>query len=1047
MSDFEKKVQERTISYPMKEDKIEPYASIYVAGIQPLGGWTGKTSEQRLLEIEKNSIPILLRIMKEDWGKICKKYIGTDFWEDTLCQLPLSNLPKILAYDQPFLTSLFKKYQDLFIELIEVYFDKNEKPKTNDLLNLISLKISELMIKNGTDFCGKDEIPVQVKNTFEKTSFTGLKIFETITRQLAKINIAENTDKNVTEILKEIDLISQVNGWQNNLRFQKRENPELIDSIKGFNKLKVKEFRIGLKSLGLLENDKLPIGSFIKKQKIRVTVRKDGKRFKGTVVHIDNNNPVPSGFVDIKLDNGYPSEPWITNEKGEFSLPADTMSATISTEYGRITIVKKQGEFVLKKECNFDIELITLDLYRSLLKIPFVSNTVQRILDDAFETLEKHYQFLALRTLSFDQLKYTKTPIAFIDLYREHMYDLGTFLGPSLDHVWNPPFSEVEMTESVSITEYSSVENEAILETFEESETTSSTKQDFLNELQKEREKSFNINSSMNASYDVKIFSTGGTTSIDHSSRTNSVNKEVTNKVIEESQRVANNIKRSSRTTSFQSREVKNENIKRRTIKNPEKGTSNYEIRRKYQKIGIGLEYIGTRLSWLIYIDNPKRLLTLSKLFHPVRATDLSDIPKPEFGQLDLPRIIQEEEEFSVPFDQEKGDETKETYYYGIDKKDGGDDEHVNQFDIEQAGRHKPRAETTIQHEFIFTTDIPKIGYELKEVQWTANYRGDGRIGGESDIKNPDPFIYIGNVTNGAKGEFEIILKEANFNDAARVYFSPKLIFEPGLELIKKIDTRNDELLAEWDKEKQDKSQYEEALRLKEQIEREHSISRRDSIDLRAEERYVILRAIAQKLTQQSDNKEEQVLSDLLRTLFDIEKMVYFVAPDWWEEKKLSEYNITDESEPARFGASLGWEMQLDGDDQRNAFINSSFVRVALPVRQGMTFEALSWLVDEKVEGNNISDELKEELKDDLVKNLLNEKFEPDGQIEARIPEITFSEFGTFTQDGVNTVTSGEDDDPRGKIISSWKEIVPTKQTVAVEVDYVYENGQLKPKY
>ena len=39
--------------------------------------------------------------------------------------------------------------------------------------------------------------------------------------------------------------------------------------------------------------------------------------------------------------------------------------------------------------------------------------------------------------------------------------------------------------------------------------------------------------------------------------------------------------------------------------------------------------------------------------------------------------------------------------------------------------------------------------------------------------------------------------------------------------------------------------------------------------------------------------------------------------------KERDHYLITEDSEPAPMGASLGWLLQLDGDNHRNAFLNS----------------------------------------------------------------------------------------------------------------------------
>jgi hypothetical protein len=86
-------------------------------------------------------------------------------------------------------------------------------------------------------------------------------------------------------------------------------------------------------------------------------------------------------------------------------------------------------------------------------------------------------------------------------------------------------------------------------------------------------------------------------------------------------------------------------------------------------------------------------------------------------------------------------------------------------------------------------------------------------------------------------------------------------------------------------------------------------------------------------------DRSRHVLSELINSIFDVDKMLYFVAPEWWKprqrlsgflslqnlQSKLDEslvawsdarprpdnYLITDKSAPAVMGSSLGWLLQL----------------------------------------------------------------------------------------------------------------------------------------
>ena len=52
-------------------------------------------------------------------------------------------------------------------------------------------------------------------------------------------------------------------------------------------------------------------------------------------------------------------------------------------------------------------------------------------------------------------------------------------------------------------------------------------------------------------------------------------------------------------------------------------------------------------------------------------------------------------------------------------------------------------------------------------------------------------------------------------------------------------------------------------------------------------------------------------------------------------ENRVDNYYITEESIPAKLGSSLGWLLQLDGDNLRNAFLNAPWVKAVIPIRPG----------------------------------------------------------------------------------------------------------------
>jgi hypothetical protein len=109
---------------------------------------------------------------------------------------------------------------------------------------------------------------------------------------------------------------------------------------------------------------------------------------------------------------------------------------------------------------------------------------------------------------------------------------------------------------------------------------------------------------------------------------------------------------------------------------------------------------------------------------------------------------------------------------------------------------------------------------------------------------------------------------------------------------------------------------------------------------------------------------------------FDIDGMFLYLHPSWWRPRyspvatgfKREAYEITAESEPAAMGSSLGWMLQLDGDDRRNEFLNSPWIRVCLPIRQNQEHDAIAWLA-RHIEGEVGYNPAKAPLKD-LLQNI-----------------------------------------------------------------------------
>ncbi|MCQ6562877.1 hypothetical protein [Paenibacillus mendelii] len=77
----------------------------------------------------------------------------------------------------------------------------------------------------------------------------------------------------------------------------------------------------------------------------------------------------------------------------------------------------------------------------------------------------------------------------------------------------------------------------------------------------------------------------------------------------------------------------------------------------------------------------------------------------------------------------------------------------------------------------------------------------------------------------------------------------------------------------------------------KERVELARGLAKRNFEELRDEERIMVYRKLMNSLMSEfqynyADNKSRHVLSELVNSIFAIDKMLYFVAPEWWKPRK-----------------------------------------------------------------------------------------------------------------------------------------------------------------
>ncbi len=331
-------------------------------------------------------------------------------------------------------------------------------------------------------------------------------------------------------------------------------------------------------------------------------------------------------------------------------------------------------------------------------------------------------------------------------------------------------------------------------------------------------------------------------------------------------------------------------------------------------------------------------------------------------------------------------------------------------------------------------------------------------------------------------------MQTINFGGENEVLLDVELVFNFNLDAWKDHDAavKAAEIKYDADKQRLLEKSFMESVRKR--IKDASNIKSRPSWDLREEERTVVYRHLIEKLMLDSwgiakTNPEDggsnarlsHVRSEVIRALFDVDAMLYFVAPEWWMprkhrrqydgkadfkltdkdlvkwddiEKRNDNYKITEDSAFAKLGSSLGWLLQLDGDNLRNAFLNAPWVKAVIPIRPGREKAALNWL-HTAVEGddgwNSTYTATTPEDAVLLAQVAADGNLPTIGNVLEKIADQMAKENGDIKnvleadrvfERGFDHLAGGFDAGlPANKIFSQWVSVLPSDQIVAVEYE------------
>jgi hypothetical protein len=714
------------------------------------------------------------------------------------------------------------------------------------------------------------------------------------------------------------------------------------------------------------------------------------------------------------------------------------------------------------------------------------------------------------------------SPIGVVHLFREYFFEFATFLGTPVQHVWLSPGGNVELVE-VS-TRRSTIER-AVEQSFESIQKTEkdTTTSDELSDAVKQENSSdtkLGVSATSNTNYNTG-FVNGSVTvngSFDLEQQQKQAREQTHKSTRQQTQKLSSEIRQSYKSTLKTTTETTDLNSKRYVLQNNTNELVNYELRRKMRQVGVQLQDYGTRLCWQAYVDGPGDTLGVPIFVHAAPPPDLQSIKAPE--QPPPPDPLVRGDALVVKGTWDHGNETQWNFSpigppVSIVPPPGYVYDHA-ELSVQQGPPWYYRAwpgspdDATIQIRL-----DPPISASPGFVR-TVGSASDGTA--ENSVTQV--LVGVGIAPGGLRDD-------TKYDIAIQV--TP--VYKPSLALLK---GTNDAYLAAVAKyNEQTKQAYQQTLfqSIRERVKLASNIQPRSFAELREEERIVVFRALVAQLLQVAgvtspDAHLRHVFSEVVQSMFDMDEMLYFVAPDWWMPRQQvtiaeaqaglgidpqdqsftpgtaagassvvgwggsravrpDDYYITDDSAAAKLGSSLGWLLQLDGDDFRNAFLNAPWVKAVIPIQEGHEWKALEWLSSAAVEGSDGLGDLYQEAfageKAGMLQAMKAYAGWPDPSLAARYatldaasvtildairylvvviqakqaaarnkvtdpndPSLSYLPTDKVYEHGFDPLQGGFVAEAQApfEVFDQWIEVLPTDQIVPVEVQYDPKTGQ-----
>lgn len=509
------------------------------------------------------------------------------------------------------------------------------------------------------------------------------------------------------------------------------------------------------------------------------------------------------------------------------------------------------------------------------------------------------------------------SPIGLVHFYRQLYFNTVEGYGPVEEAFTIAPLETFEVVLENVRRQIHEEQTELGLEVVSESATESKNLDEISDKVSSMVQRDFSAGMSANVSGGIGVWQVGASANFNLGMNSQNSKEVATRRLQEVTKRASERITKSY---SFKTRdltETVTTSMTRRVIKNEGADPVSYGLRRVMRKVKVKVQDLGASLVWQLYVRDPGRGLAQSRFVH-FRESEPLSIPDIPPGVPPRPKGGLDQGQSTSAITIEKGPDNIDRYWVTI-KITVGADRLVTGITIDQISDLSEPDKEDASPSPIQGVPTPSPIFNAATNTWICK----AAIAPGNSYSVSVAYTYRWEPSKAIMDEWEAQRKEA-------------------------VDTLTQQALTE---------QFERNKLL---ITKKSKIRPRPANDLRREERYEVMNRMVSTMFAQTNNPAvpSPLEIEYFHRYFDIDMMFIYTHPSWWKPRYGAgnagngrpAYEITEESDSAPMGSSLGWLLQLDGDTRRNEFLNSPWVRVCLPIRAGREREAIAWLA-KHVEG------------------------------------------------------------------------------------------------